>query len=477
MAKRKENISIVPILVAGDVLMISGSFLFAYWLRFFSHLIPVHLGIPFFKEYVHALPYINIIILLILRSYGLYVPKKRISRVDEFFVIVKAVALATFVFMAITFIYREFSYSRAVLFLNSFISILCLAAFRFFIDSLIIRAKKRRGENRKLLILGTGEVGRHIAEHIQMNPRWGYELVGFVSLDPLEKKSLTGLESNETARDVSGVPVLGGADDFSNIVSRVQPDEVILTLPHFSAEKLTRIIIACEKEMISFKVVADLLSMVTNQVDVENIDGIPLIGLKETPLNQFGNRFLKRAMDISISFLSLLVLSPLFVVIGLIVKKGSPGPVFYRQERIGEDGREFPIYKFRTMIINAERLTGPVWAKKDDPRRTGIGRALRRYNLDELPQLINVLKGQMSLVGPRPERPHFVDRFKEDVPRYMARHRIKSGITGWAQVNGLRGDTSIEERTRYDLYYVENWSPSFDLKILFMSLFALKNAY
>ena len=466
MAKRKENISVVPILAAGDVLMISGSFLFAYWVRFFSHLVPIPLGIPPLKEYIHALPYINVILLLILRSYGLYVPKKRISRVDEFFIIIKAVTLATFVFMAITFIYREFSYSRAVLFLNSFVSIVCLAAFRLFIDSLIIRAKRRRGENRRLLILGAGEVGRRIAEHIRMNPRWGYELVGFLSL-----------ESGEAAREISGVPVLGRVDDFANIVSRAQPDEVILTQPHFSTGKLTRIIIACEKELISFKVVADLLSMVTNQVDVENIDGIPLIGLKETPLNEFGNRFLKRAMDISISLLALLVLTPLFAVIGLMVKKDSPGPVFYRQRRIGEDGREFPIYKFRTMIVNAESATGPVWAKEDDPRRTGLGRTLRKYNLDELPQLINVLKGQMSLVGPRPERPHFVDRFKEDVPRYMARHRIKSGMTGWAQVNGLRGDTSIEERTRYDLYYIENWSSAFDLKILFMSIFALKNAY
>jgi exopolysaccharide biosynthesis polyprenyl glycosylphosphotransferase len=241
--------------------------------------------------------------------------------------------------------------------------------------------------------------------------------------------------------------------------------------------KIMNIVFECEKRMVEFNLVADLLGLVTSQVDMRTIDGVPLLGLKETPLGEGFNRFLKRMMDIVFSASGLILLSPVFLVMAAIVKASSPGPVFYFQKRIGEDGRRFAMIKFRTMIDKAEKGVGRVWAQEDDPRRTKIGALMRSCNLDELPQLINVLKGEMSLVGPRPERPHFVGKFKEDIPRYMARHKIKSGMTGWAQVNGLRGNTSIEERTKYDLYYLENWSLGFDLKILFMSAFALKNAY
>jgi exopolysaccharide biosynthesis polyprenyl glycosylphosphotransferase len=229
--------------------------------------------------------------------------------------------------------------------------------------------------------------------------------------------------------------------------------------------------------MVEFRLVADLLGMVTSSVDMRSIDGVPLLGLKESPLNESHSRFLKRLLDIMFSFAGIIALSPFLLLIACAVKLTSPGPVFYLQKRVGEDGRRFAIIKFRTMVDKAEKGVGRVWAKKDDPRRTSVGGFLRKFNLDELPQIFNVLKGEMSLVGPRPERPHFVGKFKEDIPRYMARHKIRSGMTGWAQVNGLRGNTSIEERTKYDLYYVENWSLAFDLKILFMSLFALKNAY
>lgn len=229
--------------------------------------------------------------------------------------------------------------------------------------------------------------------------------------------------------------------------------------------------------MAEFRLVADLLGMVTSQVDMRTIDGVPLLGLKETPLSEGYNRFIKRAVDIVFSALGLAVLSPVFLLIAIIVKRSSPGPVFYLQKRIGEDGRHFAMIKFRTMVENAEKGVGRIWAQENDPRRTKVGAFMRRFNLDELPQLINVLKREMSLVGPRPERPHFVGKFKEDIPRYMARHKIKSGMTGWAQVNGLRGNTSIEERTKYDIYYIENWSLAFDMKIIFMSAFAIKNAY
>jgi exopolysaccharide biosynthesis polyprenyl glycosylphosphotransferase len=266
-------------------------------------------------------------------------------------------------------------------------------------------------------------------------------------------------------------------EELSSVISKLDIEEVILTDVEMSRSRMMEIILDCEKHMAEVRIVADLLGMVTSQVDMRTIDGVPLLGLKESPLSEGFNRFVKRAMDIAISITGLAVLSPFLLIVAALVKSGSPGPVFYFQKRVGEDGRRFAIIKFRTMVHNAEKGTGPVWASENDPRRTRLGTFLRSTNIDELPQLINVLKGDMSLVGPRPERPHFVGKFKRDIPRYMARHRIKSGMTGWAQVNGLRGNTSIEERTKYDLHYVENWSIMFDIKIILMSVFAMKNAY
>jgi exopolysaccharide biosynthesis polyprenyl glycosylphosphotransferase len=293
--------------------------------------------------------------------------------------------------------------------------------------------------------------------------RYG-ELVGFVST----RKS-TVLPDN--------VKYLGSLDNFSKVLEEVRPDEVILSDLEMPRKKIIRLILEAEKKMVSFKIVADLLDIMVRQFELENIDGLNLVKFKESPLNYAYNRALKRIVDLGGSLLGLILFSPLFLIIGICIKLDSKGRVFFSQERMSEDGRVFKIYKFRTMYEWSEKQSGPVFAEKDDKRCTRLGKLLRRYNLDELPQLFNVLKGEMSLVGPRPERPYFVNQFKEDVPRYMSRHHIKSGITGWAQVNGLRQGSSIEERIKYDLYYLENWSLWFDFKIMLMSIFATKNAY
>ncbi|MGB9693044.1 MAG: exopolysaccharide biosynthesis polyprenyl glycosylphosphotransferase, partial [Candidatus Sumerlaeaceae bacterium] len=253
-------------------------------------------------------------------------------------------------------------------------------------------------------------------------------------------------------------------------------EEIIAAQPDLPAEELLDFLLECEKELVRIRVVPGLLESMLVEMSVEQIDGIPLFGLKETPLRGW-NVVFKRAFDIVVSATILVLASPLMAVIALAVKLSSPGPILYKQTRVGLDGRKFKIVKFRSMVANAEETTGPVWASPDDPRVTRVGRFLRRWNLDELPQFWNVLRGDMSLVGPRPERPHFVKQFRESIPRYMARHRVKCGITGWAQVNGLRGQTPIEDRIAYDLYYIENWSFWLDLKILALTLFARKNAY
>jgi exopolysaccharide biosynthesis polyprenyl glycosylphosphotransferase len=266
-------------------------------------------------------------------------------------------------------------------------------------------------------------------------------------------------------------------EDFERILDSEKPDEVVLIDLELPRRRVMDMILQSEKRMVIFKIIADLFDIMIQQFELENNDGLNLVKIKESPLNYASNRFLKRSIDLISVAAGLFVLSPFFLIISLLIKWTSPGPVFFGQDRVSEGGRLFRIYKFRTMRQDAEKHTGPVFVKKDDDRCTKIGRFLRKYNFDELPQLFNVFRGEMSLVGPRPERPYFVEQFKHDIPRYMSRHHIKSGLTGWAQVNGLRQSTSIEERIKYDLYYAENWSLWLDLKIIFLSFFALKNAY
>jgi exopolysaccharide biosynthesis polyprenyl glycosylphosphotransferase len=276
---------------------------------------------------------------------------------------------------------------------------------------------------------------------------------------------------------VSPDQICGDVEDLSGFLAHNDVDQVIVTDSTIGHDRIVEILLLCEKNLITFNMVPDLFRILTSSMDVQSLEDIPLLGIGKWPLDLFWNRVMKRAEDIVGALVGLIVVSPVLLVAGIIVKLTSPGPVFYKQDRCGEEGHAFPLYKLRTMRIDAEKGVGPVFAKENDPRTTAVGAFLRRYNLDELPQLWNVLKGEMSLVGPRPERPHFVQQFKEDIARYMWRHVSKPGLTGWAQVNGLRGNTSISERIKYDLYYLENWSLAFDFKILVRTIFATENAY
>lgn len=467
--KKKSYFILTIILFAADLTAINVGLLFSYWLRFYSKLMSVVYGIPSISSYVSILPIISIILLFIMRSYGLYAIKARLSIVDEFFLIVKSMSIGFVLLMAATFIYRDFSYSRGVVVISWFSLIFFISICRLLVNRLRFLLRKAKRDLRNLLIIGTGSTTSRLIKHISGNPRWNYKISGVISIESTPEKK------------VLDIPILGDLGDISTILSQRGIEEVILTVPSLPRQRVFDLVIECEKRMIDFKLVADLLGMVTSQVDMRNIDGIPLLSLKESPLVEWHNRFIKRIMDITVSLSALILLLPLHLLISFLVKLSSPGPTLYMQKRIGEDGRRFTILKFRTMKDKAEKGIGPVWAEKDDPRKTKAGAFLRRHNLDELPQLVNVLKGEMSLVGPRPERPRFVGKFKENIPRYMSRHKIKSGMTGWAQVNGLRGDTSIDERTKYDIYYIDNWSLFLDIKILFMSVLTvfspMKEAY
>jgi exopolysaccharide biosynthesis polyprenyl glycosylphosphotransferase len=322
-------------------------------------------------------------------------------------------------------------------------------------------------DRERLLIVGSGETGRIILDSIERSPYLGYRVVGFVSDDPVT--------------DVKGVPVLGPTSQLPEVVRLSHADEVIITLPGSSHQEILDLVYSCADEPVSIKIYPDTFQLITdNALSIGDLNGLPLVSVRNVALRGL-NRVLKRSFDIAFSSAILVLLSPLMLLLAVLIKLESRGPVFFAQERVGLDGQPFPALKFRSMYQDAEAASGPVMASKHDARTTRVGRFMRRHSLDELPQFINVLFGEMSVVGPRPERPHFVEQFSQTIPRYMRRHIEKAGITGWAQVNGLRGsDASIEERTRYDLYYVENWSLLFDLKIIAktaMLVFRDRNAY
>jgi Undecaprenyl-phosphate glucose phosphotransferase len=276
------------------------------------------------------------------------------------------------------------------------------------------------------------------------------------------------------------VPMLGGMDDIHAIIERERVDEVIIAIPEASSEDLLHVISMCDRSTIGIKVVPDMFQIMAGQMSIGELSGLPLLNMRDVALRGW-KLTLKRAIDIVGSTIGLILGAPFFFLMALLVKLDSAGPALFSQERMGLDGKRFHVIKFRTMRSDAEK-SGPQWTQKDDPRRTRLGGFLRRTNVDELPQLINVLLGDMSLVGPRPEQPYYVERFRASIPRYMERHREKAGLTGWAQVNGLRGDTSIEERTKYDIWYIENWSVWLDVKIILLTVWqtigsANRNAY
>jgi len=464
--RRSPKVPILPLILL-DVAVLSLSFTEAFFLRFKAGL-PVPKGIPNFSEYLQVLPYVTLVCIGVFWFYKLYDLRKGEPYTAHFSELVKAMSLSAVILVSLTFFRRpgetEIPYSRYMVALSYVISMGNLALGRYFLLKFLLQWEKRKGLLPKMLVLGTGEKAQHLSSRFRSAHIFGYELMGFVRM---EGDGSMG----------SGDRVLGGMEGLPEILEQERPDEVILTHGDLSRQELLDIILECDRHMAELRIVPDLLDMVTSSVDIEAFMGLTTMRVKELPLDRGVNRLMKRSMDFLLSGMGMVVLSPLLLAVSYCVRRDSPGPVLYKQRRVGQDGRRFNIYKFRSMRSDAEEQSGPVLASEDDPRRTRIGAFLRKSNLDELPQLWNVFRGDMSLVGPRPERPHFVDQFKYDVPRYMSRHRVKSGMTGWAQIHGLRGQTPIAERVRYDLYYVENWSLLLDLRILLKTFAATQNAY
>ena len=461
--KKRLNIFFSSLLMLWDFAAILSALFLSYVIRFHSRLFQTPLGVPSIANYFLPVLWIALLLVIVMNTHNLYRPDPTKRFIDHSFSIFKSVGITMLFVLAGTFFYRERSYSRSLIFITWINLIIMITISRY---ALNVFYKKRilPRTRKKIIIIGKPDSMDMIKSHERYFKRYG-DIVGILA----------------TRKALHDYPIsakhLGSIENFEEALEEVRPDEVILSDLEIPKKKVVAMILEAEKRMVSFKIVADLFDVLIQQFEIENIDGLNLIRIKESPLNHAYNRFLKRGVDLFGSLFGIILFSPLLIIVAAIVKIDSRGAVIFSQERVTEGGRIFKVYKFRTMRPDAEAKTGPVFTQEDDERCTRIGKFLRCYNVDELPQLFNVLKGDMSLVGPRPERPYFVDQFKDGIPRYMSRHHIRAGMTGWAQVNGLRQGTPIEERVKYDLYYAENWSIWFDLKIVMMSLFALKNAY
>ncbi|MFH0990465.1 MAG: undecaprenyl-phosphate glucose phosphotransferase [bacterium] len=452
---------LIPLLtVLSDIIAIEAAFIFSYWVRFYSPLIsyiPVTLGFPPIEAYIIGSLFVIPMWLFLFNARSMYDSRRILYFSDEFFAIIRVVTIGMLIVMAAAFFYRAFSFSRIVFAILGFSAITFLALGRFLVLKFEQSWYARGRDIKNAIIVGTNATADRIFLKIRSNPFLGYRIDGYFATDDQER-----LSSQHAV-------FLGSVKSVPAYIRDHQIDVVLIALNYKEYPVLYELVEECEGLNTEIMMVPDLLELMTSQVRIKELEGIPFIKIKTIPLTTW-NRIIKSVFDLLFSAIVIILVSPIILLIALLIKLSSKGPVFYRQERVGLDGDPFQLIKFRTMRIDAEQTTGPVWASKNDPRTTGIGKFLRRFSLDELPQLFNVLQGEMSIVGPRPERTFFVEQFKKQIPKYLDRHRMKTGMTGWAQVNGLRGNAPIEERTKFDIYYIENWSLVFDIKIILKTI-------
>lgn len=464
-------------LVIIDALLIIGAFALAYFLKFSMYSPLVHLGILvpkfgyfLFKEYATALWFIVPGYLVIYSSCNLYSPRRSRGKRYECFSILKANCLAILYFIAVLFFMKiSVRYSRwfTIYFfcVNVFLSVFFRMSLR-----LALRHFRRKGLNLKHIILvGYSDICERYIDEILANRDWGYKIHGIVS------------DNHEVGYTYRDIPVIAPINDLEALLAKHESlDEIAITLGLGDYQKLEKIVNVCEKSGVHTKFLPDYNRIIPTQPYIEDVNGIAVINIRKVPLSNWVNKSMKRLVDVFGALCALTIFSIPMLIISIIIKVTSPGPLIFCQERVGLHNKKFKMYKFRSMCEQTEEAEKHAWTVKDDPRVTPIGRFIRKTSIDELPQLFNVLKGEMSLIGPRPERPYFVEQFKETIPRYMIKHQVRPGLTGWAQVNGYRGDTDIRKRIDCDLYYIENWTMGLDFKILILTFFKgfiNKNAY
>ena len=453
-----------------DALVIIVSYVFAWWLKFLSGILDHEVGVLSFEFYMRALLLIVPVYILLYYAFNLYTSKRVQGRRLEFSNIVMANTVGLLLMFAALFTYNPQyrNFSREMLFYFYVTNIVVEEIVRLLIRR-FLRSIRRRGYNLKhILLVGYSRAAEQYIDRIQQNPQWGY--------------NVRGVLDDNIARGTSykGVKVIGSIGNLNYILPQNSLDEIAITLGLEEYYKLEKIVAECEKSGVHTKFIPDYGNIIPTRPYTEDLLGLPVINIRYVPLSNTFNAFVKRCMDVVGSIVCIILFSPVMLLSAILVKATSKGPLIFAQERVGLHNKPFQMYKFRTMYVQTEEEEQKGWTKKNDPRVTGVGKFLRKTSLDEFPQLFNVLKGDMSLVGPRPERPQYVEKFREEIPRYMIKHQVRPGMTGWAQVNGYRGDTSIRKRIEHDLYYIENWTLGLDVKILFLTVFKgfiNKNAY
>jgi Undecaprenyl-phosphate glucose phosphotransferase len=455
---RKYSQVFISVLFLTDIFFIAGAWLAAYLLRFKASLFDVPKEVPPWSQHLPLLLIVLLICATVFNFSGLYRPHRLSTIGRELLEISKAITIATLLFIFVTYFFNEYRYSRVTIALFWLTAIFLVTLSRILARKFLKRLRKAGYNRRFALIAGDGALGRKLLQSFHAHPEMGLQAVGFLTERP-----------EGVGQRIDGVEVLGTFDQVHLVLARHAVDQVFIAIPFQQHPKIHELLTSIKDELVDIRVVSDLYDFITLRGGIDELDGLPIINIQDSPLQGWG-KIAKRAVDVACSLLGVVLLSPLLAVISILVKITSPGPLLYRQKRMGFDGEVFEILKFRSMVDGAEEETGSVWARPDDPRRTRLGKFLRRTSLDELPQLVNVLRGEMSLVGPRPERPELIEQFKGKIPRYMLRHKIKAGMTGWAQVNGWRGNTSLERRIEHDLYYIENWSLAFDLRIIALTV-------
>jgi len=463
--RKHQSLAVIHLLI--DTVAVNLAMLIAYYLRFDLEILPLTKGQQGIEVYAGMLPLVTLVFPVAFAIQGLYRPRS--SRAEEWVSVLTGTILGTVVLSGVLLWVRpgqpEEFYSRATLAIFACAAALLVMSGRTLVRAVVDRRHRSGKDLDRVLIAGSGDLASSVVERMRSHRELGFEIVGFVS--------------EAVGETVDTLSRLGGLDEVESIVRAMKIDHVFVALPQSSGGEMMRLLDVLVKECVSIHVVPDLLQFMALRSRLEDLDGLPTINLSDTPLLGW-SRFVKRLFDIIVSGVALLLVAPVMGAIALFIYLEDRGAVFYRQVRMGLDGAPFQILKFRSMQPDAEEASGAVWAQQNDPRRTRVGRLIRAWSLDELPQLWNVLRGDMSLVGPRPERPQFVEQFRSEFPHYMLRHKVRAGITGWAQVHGWRGNTSVRMRIEHDLYYIENWSLMLDLKILAMTVrYGLKheNAY
>ena len=446
-----------------DAALVAAAFVLAYWLR---------IAIPWPDALANQVPlrsYTSLLVLqvtaviLALLFYKQYYIPRAVSRVDMLYYIFAAASIGTMMSVAVSFlIFRdeEFltNYSRAMIVYAWVLTVVLVVIGRTLHQTVRLWAQSRGWGTDRILVVGSGGTARMVLQRILWSPQLGFEVVGMVN-------------GEESVSHILGVPVLGQPEDLPDLIETHQIDEVIIAMPEKGHREIVRVISFCERGRVSIKIFPDVYQFITSEAGIDHLGGLPLLSVRDYAMRGYQMVF-KRLMDLAGATFGLIVLSPIMLLTAIAIKLESPGPAFFVQERMGLDGKPFLIIKFRSMRKDAEK-DGPGWTVDNDPRQTRLGTFIRKLEVDELPNLINVFLGEMSLVGPRPEQAHYVEEFRQIVPRYMERHREQGGMTGWAQVNGLRGDTSIQARTKYDLWYSENWSIWLDIKILIRTIWQI----